>query len=364
MGENADDSFDQRFLGQGGSRPAESAENNNNPPWMEMFLQLGDSVRKSIEEMKAQIGFVRGAEEADDAEEAGDHVQPDDNVEALQNQLLDEASRGLNPGGAPPTADGGTDQLLDELVKQAELSNIVDTEVDVRVASIVNALFRKKLDKDLFKELTSGVLGARPMNCEGLSPVQTNNMLWAHFFDRTKIADKKLQNQHKAIVCARAIMTRIFDKLVAAKGKPEVLQIPDLINHTNKSLMLLGDANFNINMFRRNLMKPELKDQYKKLCAENIPFTAELFGEDLPKLAKDIGETAKISNQLKAPNKFQAAGRGRGQDQRKNYRYEPYNYSRFQSRRGGNQSSYSSHSNNRNPPKRNFHPRQNDKSKP
>ena len=162
----------------------------------------------------------------------------------------------------------------------------------------------------------------------------------------------------------QSIMTKIFDKLVAAKGKPEALQIPDLINHTNKSLMLLGDANFNINMFRRNLMKPELKDQYKKLCAENIPFTAELFGEDLPKLAKDIGETAKISNQLKAPNKFQAAGRGRGQDQRKNYRYEPYNYSRFQSRRGGNQSSYSSHSNNRNPPKRNFHPRQNDKSKP
>ena len=80
-------------------------------------------------------------------------------------------------------------------------------------------------------------------------------------------------------------------------------------------------------MFRRGLMKPELRDQFKKLCAETVPYTKELFGDDLPKLAKEIGETAKISNRFGGTGQLAASSsfRGRVAHARFQRRTTPYN---------------------------------------
>ena len=301
--------------------------------------------------MQAQFSAAKVAEEEHKSEADAD-------IQTLQNELIGEAKP---EEGTAEQSKHDDDTLLNELLKQAESSTLVDAEVDPRVASIVNALFRKKMNKETFREMTSDILTARPKNCEGLSMVQTNSLLWAQFSDRTKIQDKRLQNQQKALVSASAIITKLFDKLVAAKGNPNNLQIPEMLSHANKSLMLLGDINFNMNMFRRNLMKPELKENYKKLCSESVPFTSELFGEDLAKLAKEIGETAKISHQMKAANNFKQSGaRGRGTDYRR--RYEPYYNPRSQPRRSDHQQSSARGSGSY---KKNFFPkRSQDKNKP
>ena len=355
---NEGDSFD-RFIpgagagaGAGASQHTEDDEPNNNQELMEALGRFEEAICHRLETVEARLD---GQPRAPEAVEAGDRT------EDLQSQLAAEASATPTEGKAEAT--GTEDPLLDELLRQAEVSIILDLDVDKRVASIVNALFRKKLDKDKFKELISSTMAARPQNCEGLSPVLTNSLLWSHFSEKTKIADKKLQNQQKVLVSAGAIVTKLFDKLVAAKGDPAMLKIPELMEYTNKTLMLLGDLNFSLNMFRRNIMKPELKEQYKKLCAETILFTTQLFGEDLPKLAKEIGETAKISNQLKASSQYINKARDNRQDRRK--KYEPY-FPRGQKRFDNRQGSYSGNNNNHNnsSSKGNFHNRRNQKPKP
>ena len=49
-----------------------------------------------------------------------------------------------------------------------------------------------------------------------------------------------------------------------------------------------------VNTKRRELIKPDLKDQFKQLCGSHTPVTKLLFGDDLPKSVKEISETNKV----------------------------------------------------------------------
>ena len=57
-------------------------------------------------------------------------------------------------------------------------------------------------------------------------------------------------------------------------------------------------ANANINLRRREALKPELHSSYCHLCALSNPITTELFGDDLPKAVKDITDTNPVTSKL------------------------------------------------------------------
>ena len=63
---------------------------------------------------------------------------------------------------------------------------------------------------------------------------------------------------------------------------------------------LVGAANFELNMRRRDNIKPELNEDYKHLCSSSLPFTEFLFGNDadLSKPLKDLAEATKVSKKL------------------------------------------------------------------
>ena len=60
------------------------------------------------------------------------------------------------------------------------------------------------------------------------------------------------------------------------------------------ALSLLTHVNYELNMQRRQLMKPDIGKDYASLCSQQIPFTDYLFGDDLQKQLKDIGDVNKI----------------------------------------------------------------------
>ena len=76
--------------------------------------------------------------------------------------------------------------------------------------------------------------------------------------------------------------------------------IPQLIRAANNAIILVGVANFELNMRCRDNIKPELNEDYKHLCSSSASFTEFLFGNDadLPKLLKDLAEATKVSKKL------------------------------------------------------------------
>lgn len=49
-------------------------------------------------------------------------------------------------------------------------------------------------------------------------------------------------------------------------------------------------------MTRRDLIKPELRFEYLHLCAQTVPYTLWLFGDDTSELAKAIEDCSKIGH--------------------------------------------------------------------
>ena len=226
------------------------------------------------------------------------------------------------------TAATATDEgdILAEFLKQAETEELTDEELEPRVANILNTLFRKKMDKEKYRKLMDDISTARPKNCEALAQVTTNPMLWATLSEANKTQDRKLQSYQKELLKASAILSKIFNMLVSAKGDSTALKIIDMLKMMNNALALLGDLNFNLVMFRRNSIKPDLKPCYQKLCSETVPFSKELFGDDLAKLVKDAGEVSKLSKKVgSGPNTN--SFRGKAQSSYKNHqnRFDPFN---------------------------------------
>ncbi|KAK2567821.1 hypothetical protein P5673_007696 [Acropora cervicornis] len=60
-------------------------------------------------------------------------------------------------------------------------------------------------------------------------------------------------------------------------------------------LLLLWDTLITeVNIKRHELIKPDLNDQFKKICGSQTPVTKLLFGDDLPQSEKEISETNKV----------------------------------------------------------------------
>lgn len=115
-------------------------------------------------------------------------------------------------------------------------------------------------------------------------------------------ADIKLQRVQSNLVKGLVPIVSVIEKLVKARDKfpKDALDVPELIRAATDAIALVGAANFELNMRRRDNIKPELNEGYKHLCSSSVPFTEFLFGNDadLSKQLKDLAEATKVSKKL------------------------------------------------------------------
>ena len=185
------------------------------------------------------------------------------------------------------------EDLLDQLHKKYTCEEILGDPVDNRIAEIVNKCYTKKSDKQILKSLIDDNENPRPSNRDGLRSVTTNRTVWDLLSDKAKTYDKKLQTCQKAIIKAGSLLSTSLDKILKDEADKDFM-----ITNMKSVVQLLGDCNYNLNMTRRCLIRPELRNEYKKLCLETVPFSSELFGDEVEKTAKDVSEMAKIGNKM------------------------------------------------------------------
>ena len=70
-----------------------------------------------------------------------------------------------------------------------------------------------------------------------------------------------------------------------------------------EALSLLTHVNYELNIQRRFLMKPDIGSEFGSLCSPIVPLTDYLFGDDLQKHLKDIRDENKIGAKLQRGTK-------------------------------------------------------------
>ena len=89
----------------------------------------------------------------------------------------------------------------------------------------------------------------------------------------------------------------------------DVIDTPDMqpkdqiVNRFMDGVLLMANANMELNIWRREALNPELHSSYRYLCAPLNPITTELFEDDLRKAVKDITDTNRITSKLSRKTK-------------------------------------------------------------
>ena len=85
---------------------------------------------------------------------------------------------------------------------------------------------------------------------------------------------------------------------MALLAKEDVSLFPRL---ASDSLTLMANSVYEVNLSRRELIRPDLNEQYKQLCSSQTAISKFLFGDDLPKAVKEMSETNKVSQGVSYP---------------------------------------------------------------
>ena len=136
----------------------------------------------------------------------------------------------------------------------------------------------------------------QPENCESLTKVRVNQLIWDNLSSTIRSQDLKFQKVQTSIVKGMTALARVTDAIL--KRVNEIKGGKVLAQVAIDSLSLLALANTELNNRRKELIKPDLHTDYKHLCSASTTVTAELFGDDLSKQVKDISEVNRVGRKV------------------------------------------------------------------
>ena len=97
----------------------------------------------------------------------------------------------------------------------------------------------------------------------------------------------------KSLVKGATAVVSAVNNLITALGMPSKNEV---VNNLMDGVLLLANANMELNVRRRDALRPELHASYRYLCAPSNPIYLESFGDDLPKAVKGITDNNRITS--------------------------------------------------------------------
>lgn len=239
------------------------------------FAGLGDLIASHVDE------------ELDDANDDGDSNGSKDDDELIvkgeppiKKSRLDEPGKNRNP-------------LISKLTKTLQFTEHVGPAIDGDLASLVDKIMREKANEDKITDLKKQ--HETPENCSTLSETKVNQGVCNNLDESARSTDLKFQKVQKSLVKGMIIIATEVNKLMGKSGPQNA---EDTVGSLVDGVLLLANANQELNYRRRELMRPQLNVNYRHLCSPSNPVTSLLFGDDLPKAVKDISDTNRLSSKL------------------------------------------------------------------
>ena len=231
--------------------------------------------------------------------------------------------------------------LLDEYeaTKPKYAQDFTTSDISQKLAPILERWFWSYYSSEEVKaELEKA---RRPKNCPALIPPKINEEVYRSIL-HTPAPGKDLPSRfvHNAFMKAAQPVAVVWATLIRletfCKTNDEPLDITledgatinfqELRKLLDQSLRLLGIANSQMVQVRKDILKPFLNDDFKKLCRPHIPFTEFLFGSDFKKLLDDTIKVNKMIKPVQKKSKLSFLGKGRGrglsQERGQNFRQQ------------------------------------------
>ena len=166
-------------------------------------------------------------------------------------------------------------------------------EVAEVIAQRVNdACSKKAMDsklKDLYEKYKT------PANCKYLCVPKVNLELWHDLCKESKSEDLGLRELTGK---ASQPIIQLFDSALKARKDKSSMDPHVSLPLLTDAVTFLGHASFLTSLKRREFLKPDIAKPYQSVCNKSNTITTCLFGDELPKHIKEIGEVNKISRRV------------------------------------------------------------------
>lgn len=268
-----------------------------------MFAELLDGTKKdilaqvqeSIEQVYADFEYVETDPEGG---EAGSVTSPDAAVVTKIDEFIQPKTS--------DHADGSSSGSFKVLAEEFSVAEKTSPAIDANLADIVKSLLTEKLSKDKLTEVQNKYL--RPENCTNLVAPKVNKHIWQQLRQETRNSDSAFQKAQSLVLSGLYAILQLCN---SSSGDQR-----NVLTHT---AVLLLSANRELNLKRRDLIRPDLNKQYASLCNPSTPVSSFLFGDDLNKEVEELTKSQKLSSKVTPkkrmePYKVPAARgmRGRG----------------------------------------------------
>ena len=228
----------------------------------------------------------------------------------VSTEFLDTAvATKINDFIKPKTSDHAEGLDGDSLKSLDEFSILEKTSpaIDANLAEIVKSLLTEKLTKEKLAEVQNKYL--RPENCTNLVAPKINKQIWQQLRQETRNNDSAFQKAQSLLLSGLYAVLQLCN---SANGDQRNVLTPTAVQ--------LLSANRELNLKRRDLIRPDLNKQYAPLCNPSTAVSTFLFGDDLNKEVEELTKSQKLSNKVtpkrrmepyKVPASRGVRGRGR-----------------------------------------------------
>ena len=187
------------------------------------------------------------------------------------------------------------EDLLDSIANDLNAEEHTDKDVSDKLAKLVNKRWSEKLTADKHSEKLKKY--SRPRNLQSLTVPRVNPEIWANLNHSGKRADIRAANTQNIVSKVGSILAKCTDTLLTARNKKlsKEINLEELIGSHTDALALLGHAQYELSMKRRDAIRPSLNKDYTGLCSQNVPVMSLLFGDDLQQQLNTIKASNKIT---------------------------------------------------------------------
>lgn len=206
---------------------------------------------------------------------------------------------------------------LEDLVPEFNPEKATGPPISEKLAELTNGLLKEGLSKDQISTINQKYL--KPKNCPFLEAPKVNNLLWNQLKQEPKNLDTSLQKGQGFLMSALYAMITVCNDL--AQNHNDVKSLTTLTH----ALVLGLSANRQVNLARRDLLRPHLNKPYQSLCNPSTLITSYLFGDDLNKQVDDLTKANKIGHKIQGPSTkpryhpYGSSSGARGRGYRQNY---------------------------------------------
>eukprot|EP00794_Sanderia_malayensis_P011531 gene11531-12720_t len=180
------------------------------------------------------------------------------------------------------------DAIDSALMPQAEQGPPISTQL----AKIINGKFTTKFQLSKRKEIWQKYPPSS--NCDSLQTPKVNPEIWSKCGANAKKNDMRISALQGTLVKATAAVTVSVNDLLSARQQESSPYFKDLIAKLIDSIILIGHVNKELTFKRRDVLRPNLSNDFKQACSRTIKPTTFLFGDDLPEVLKELQATNRV----------------------------------------------------------------------